>query len=110
MIKGSHFILMVAGMAALQSVMADKITLKPYLTDIPTTQEDQDFLNYVNTYGKSYTSLSDFKFRREIYKRNKILRTQRQPQGASYQLADNFFSDQAPGEMATRFKYNFVKT
>ena len=73
MIKGSNFILVLLGVASLNQVVADRITLKPYLTDIPVTDDDYNFLNFIDKYGKSYTSLTDFKFRREIYKRNKQL-------------------------------------
>ncbi len=39
-----------------------------------------------------------------------MLRTQKQPANSNYTLGDNFFSDQAPGEMGTRFKYNYITT
>jgi hypothetical protein len=38
--------------------------------NVPETAEDKAFLAFADLYQKSYTSTSDFEFRREIYKRN----------------------------------------
>jgi hypothetical protein len=43
---------------------------RPYLVNVPETAEDKAFLAFADLYQKSYTSTSDFEFRREIYKRN----------------------------------------
>jgi hypothetical protein len=75
---------------------------RAYLVDVPETEEDVDFLSFVDYYDKGYQSQAEFSFRREIFKRNMRLvklAQARAPQGSNLKLGATRFADQTPNEM-----------
>ncbi len=59
-----------SALICLASVNSQKVNLRSFIVDIPKTDEDQMFLDWIAEWGKSYVSTSQFMFRREIFKRN----------------------------------------
>lgn len=57
--KGSLVILLLLGFVSLES-FAQKINLRPYVIDIPQTQEDSLFLDYIAKHNKQYASSTEF--------------------------------------------------
>ncbi|CDW86577.1 cathepsin l [Stylonychia lemnae] len=104
---GSLVTLLLLGLISYQAY-AERVSFRPYVIDIPTTPEDNQFLEYISQFSKSYTSTSEFNLRKEIFKRN--LRLINMYKSSNYKMGLNFFADFTPGEIFARLKYADHKT
>ncbi|TNV77282.1 hypothetical protein FGO68_gene5551 [Halteria grandinella] len=91
-----------------QSAAEYQYSQRQFIVDVPKTQQDADFLRFVDKFGKQYTSQTDFAFRREIYRRNMVLLEQareRIGKESTLVLGVTRFADQTPIEMQAQMKY-----
>ena len=98
-------------LAVAQNKQTYTFTQKPYFVDVPQTEVDKQFLNFVDFYNKTYSSLNDFQFRREVYKRNiKLIQLSqsRVANGGNLKLGTTRFADQTPQEIQSIMKYKPV--
>eukprot|EP00347_Sterkiella_histriomuscorum_P008296 403345628 len=103
-------ILLILGLIS-YSVYCERINLRPYLIDPPKSDADKLFMQFVSDFNKQYTSSTEYNFRREIFKRNlQIFNSQKKPTSDSYTIGPNFFADQTPAEISSRFKYTSRQT
>ncbi len=97
--QGYAISLAVVGIAACVAVFAVNELGRPTELYEAFTQQDSDFIKYVNEYGKSYGTKEEFAFRSEQFKNNLgAMLMHNSMNGISYQLGLNQFADWTPAE------------